>query len=124
MQNIIVLGDITAAIVGGGWSHAFGTGKVGTSALRAFAVSIFARLISDNSSGLPVFDGAQKSQILIFLAGAINGHLYHQGHMLRYGLSQSAIDLIADELTRMLKTDPNRSLYTMGANTTTTVGQI
>jgi hypothetical protein len=122
MQNIIVLGDITTALVAAGWSQSFGIGKIGENAMKAFAISVLARVASQNSGMIPLVDADQKSQLIVFALGVLNGYMY-KGNPVRYGLTQSAQDLLGDELAKLLRQDPNYSIYSMGA-TSKPAGQI
>jgi hypothetical protein len=112
-MDLLVLSDVSAAIVAAVWSSSFSMGKIPQNAIRALAVSIVSRLLSQNTSLIPISDGS-KNQLFVFVMGALNGAYMKDGNFIKYGLIQSSQDLLGTELVRILNQNPDMALFQTG----------
>jgi hypothetical protein len=115
-MDLLVLSDVSAAIVAAVWSSSFSMGKIPQNAMRALAVSIVSRLLSQNTSMIPISDGT-KNQLYVFALGALNGAYMEKGHFVKYGLIQSSQDLLGTELLRIFNQSPEMTLFSTAGGT-------
>jgi hypothetical protein len=115
-MDLIVLSDLSAGLIAAGWSSAHSYGHLGSNTLKAIAISIVARLASDNMGVIPVGDHSQKNQLTVFALGLINGYMSSsKSNIFRFGLAQSAQDLLGTEIIKLLKQDPAYALFSTKA---------
>ena len=106
MGDIIKYNDILSAGVGAGFSSLYSTGNPAMAAGSAFLTSIAARLVSDwalkgKLSGL---SDNGNNQLVVALISGLMGY-YRKQSPLRQAVSGVSIDLIAEEILKMLKID-------------------
>ena len=103
-MNFVTSSDVTAALVGAGFSEAYGgPGSPGMLAARSFVISVVARVASSSTTlttAVPSLDGNQKNQLII---GVLNGiaSYYKKEKVLKGVVSGVSIDLIASEILRL-----------------------
>jgi hypothetical protein len=112
-MDLLVLSDVSAAIVAAVWSSSFSMGKIPQNAMRALVVSIVSRLLSQNTNMIPISDGS-KNQIVIFIMGALNGVYMKERNFVKYGLIQSSQDLLGTEIIRIFNQNPDMALFQTG----------
>jgi hypothetical protein len=115
-MDLIVLSDLSAGLIAAGWSSAHSYGHLGSNTLKAIAISIVARLASDNMGDNLIADTSQKNQLVVFALGLINGYVSGgKKNIFRFGLEQSATDLLGTEILKLLKQDPAYALFSTKA---------
>jgi hypothetical protein len=109
------MGDLSAAIVAYFFASTMSTGKPGMQAVQSFVVSVIARIAA--KSGMADFmgklDTTQKNQIVVAILSAIGGS-YKGGSPLKAAISGVSVDLLAEDLLRLLNQDPNSGFFQMG----------
>ena len=104
-MNFVTSSDVTAALVGAGFSEAYGgPGSPGMLAARSFVISVVARMASSSTTlttAVPSLDTSQKSQLII---GVLNGiaSYYKKEKVLKGVVSGISIDLVATEVLKLL----------------------
>ena len=113
--DLVSMGDLAAAVVGYGFAQTMSSGKPGMQAVQSFVVSVIARIAA--KSGMADFmgklDNQQKNQIVVAVLSAIGGS-YKGGSPLKAAISGVSIDLLAEDILRLLNQDPNSGFFQMG----------
>jgi hypothetical protein len=120
MTEFVKLSDVTAALVGSGWSTQFG-GSIPMVAGQALVVSVIARIASSNpmfTTAVPSLNSGQKNQLIVSVLSAIAAYV-KKGGAVRGAMSGTAIDLIA---TTVLTTLNIPDMVLIGTATETTGG--
>ena len=113
--DLVSMGDLSAGVVGYFFAQSMGTGKPGMQAVQSFVVSVIARIAA--KSGMADFmgklDNTQKNQVVVAILSAIGGS-YKGGSPLKAAISGMSVDLLAEDLLRLLNQDPNSGFFQMG----------
>ena len=93
--------DVSAALVGAGWSSIYNTSTPGMLSVKAGVISVLARLLSttDIASKMTAMDENQKNQLLVAIANALDSYRT-KGSVFKGALQGVAIDLIAQEILK------------------------
>ena len=103
-MEFVTSSDLTAALVGAGFSEAYGgPGSPAMVAAKSFGISVVAHMASQStslSSAIPALDGNQKNQLIV---GILNGlaSYYKKEKVLRGVITGVSVDLIASELLKL-----------------------
>jgi hypothetical protein len=103
-MDLLTYSDISAALVGAGWSEVFG-GNMQMTAIKSLVVSIVARVLSKNvslSTTLPTVTEDTKNQLVVGLSNALYAYIKKQS-ISKAILSGMSIDLIGAEILSMMK---------------------
>jgi hypothetical protein len=97
----VTTSDISAALVGAGWSSVYNTSTPGMLAVKAGIISVLARLVSttDFASKMTAMDANQKNQLLVAIANALDSYRT-KGGPFKNALQGVAIDLIGQEILK------------------------
>ena len=110
--DLLSVSDITAAVVGYVYADQLHTRKPTVQAVQSLIVSVIARITAN--SGMSAFMGSDtdiKNQIVVAVLSAI-GSSYKGGGPMKGALSGVSIDLIAEDILRLLKID-DRGFFSM-----------
>ena len=112
--DLLTVSDISAALVGYLYADQLNTGKPAMQASQSFIVSIIARLAarSNMTSWMGKLDNGQKNQLIVAVLSALAGS-YKGGNAVKGALTGTSIDLIAEDVIRMLNID-DRGFFNMG----------
>ena len=103
-KNLVMTSDISAALIGAGFANVYNLGSPGMYAMRAAAVSILARMLTQStplSGAMPTMTEGSKNQLFVATLGALVSY-YRKGNVMKGAISQSAIDLIAVEVLKSI----------------------
>ena len=97
----VTTSDVSAALVGAGWSSVYNTSTPGMLGIKAGVVSVLARLLSttDFASKMTSMDSNQKNQLLVAIANALDSYRT-KGSPFKGALQGVAIDLIGQEILK------------------------
>ena len=106
MGDMIKYNDMAAAAVGAGFSSLYACGSPAMAAGSAFMTSIAARLVSDWAlkGKLNGLSDNGKNQLVVALIAGLMGY-YRKQNPWKQAVSGVSIDLIAEEILKMLKID-------------------
>ena len=114
--DLLNMGDLSAAVVAYGFVSSMGVGgKPGMQAAQSFVVSLIARIAAKSGTVdfMGKMDDSQKNQIVVALLSAIAGS-YRGGGPLKAAITGVSIDLLSDDILRLLNQDPNSGFFQMG----------
>jgi hypothetical protein len=99
--------DVSAAIVGAGFSSIYGNSTPGMQAIKSLVISIIARLLSTSamiSKSAVSLDDGQKDQIVVGVLSAIESYFWKPKQSVFKGvISGISIDLVAQEVLKLIR---------------------
>jgi hypothetical protein len=104
LSDLISTSDIAAAAVGAGYSSVFNLGKPGMMALQSFIISVAARMVSKQDFNMLGMEKDQKNQLIVGALGAAVAYSKN-GSVPKGAISQVSIDLMAEDIMRLLRVD-------------------
>ena len=103
-SDLISTSDIAAAAVGAGYSSVFNLGKPGMMALQSFIISVAARMVSKQDFNMLGMEKDQKNQLIVGALGAAVAYSKN-GSVPKGAISQVSIDLMAEDIMRLLRVE-------------------
>jgi hypothetical protein len=107
--TFLTTADVSAALVGAGFSTVYGISTPPMQALQAMIISIISRLFSDSSmmtNNLTNMNEGQKNQLIVAVLSGIMGYYKNpKGSMLKAVVTGVSQDLIGQELLKTFNFD-------------------
>jgi hypothetical protein len=108
--------DISAALVGAGFSSVYGMGSPGMYALKSLVISVVSRVASSSTmlSGTPM-DSSQKNQMIVAVLNAIDSYARSKNQsVMKAILSGVSVDLLGQEVLKLTQME-DKALWSNSA---------
>ena len=105
MTVFLSTSDVSAAIVGAGYSYVIGLGNPGMYAVRSLVVSMLSRMASEAEMlQSDNFDANQKNELIVAILSAIDGYVRSRNQsVFKSILSGVSVDLIGQEILKTMR---------------------